>query len=452
MINNFSNYYFIGIGGAGMSALAGWLFEKKFNVSGFDRKTTVFTTKLKNMGIQISHNNSIEEILEKNISKDDTIIVYTPAVNKKNNLLQYFLQNNFLILKRSELLEKISLLYSVIAVAGTHGKTTTCAMLAHILKKEGFYPNAIFGGISLNFNANYLCGSSDILILEADEYDKSFLNLNPSLSIITSIDRDHVETYPDRMDLTTAFAKFCLKTIQKHQSSNSLKLDNKSPLIFSRNIHEDDMKIIRNYIKRNTKVFLSEELIKKEPITNELILPSSMAHHNKLNAIYVSILLKKIGLNNLRIEDGFKTFKGVWRRFQYHSNNEKLVLIDDYAHHPEELKFLIKSIKILHPQKSLFLIFQPHLYSRTKDLESEFCDVLSTVDKLILLDIYGARESDDLNINSKSLLEKITCKYKWYLQIENVCDLLRVEKPDLIITAGAGDIYKLSKKIKEELS
>ena len=248
---NLRSVYFIGIGGAGMSALAGWLFEKKFNVSGFDRKTTVFTTKLKNMGIQISHNNSIEEILEKNISKDDTIIVYTPAVNKKNNLLQYFLQNNFLILKRSELLEKISLLYSVIAVAGTHGKTTTCAMLAHILKKEGFYPNAIFGGISLNFNANYLCGSSDILILEADEYDKSFLNLNPSLSIITSIDRDHVETYPDRMDLTTAFAKFCLKTIQKHQSSNSLKLNNKSPLIFSRNIHEDDMKIIRNYIKRN---------------------------------------------------------------------------------------------------------------------------------------------------------------------------------------------------------
>ena len=177
-----------------------------------------------------------------------------------------------------------------------------------------------------------------------------------------------------------------------------------------------------------------------------------MAHHNKLNAIYVSILLKKIGLNNLSIEDGFKTFKGVSRRFQYHSNDEKLVLIDDYAHHPEELRFLIKSVKILHPNKSIFLIFQPHLYSRTKDLESEFCDVLSTVDKLILLDIYAARESDDSNINSKSLFEKITCKHKWHMQIENVCGLLKEEKPDLIITAGAGDIDKLSKKIKKELS
>ena len=329
MINNFSNYYFVGIGGAGMSALAGWLCEKKFKVSGYDRKTTVFTSQLKKMGIEISHNNSIEEI--KNISKDDTIIVYTPAVNKKNNLLQYFTQNNFLILKRSELLQKISLSYNVIAVAGTHGKTTTCAMLAHILNEKGFSPNAIFGGISLNFNANYLCGSSDILILEADEFDKSFLKLNPSLSLITSIDKDHMETYPDRTDLTTSFAKFCLKTILKHQSSNSLKLDNKSPLIFSRAIHRDDILIIKNYIKKNTKAFPSEALIKKETITNRVILPTFMAHHNKSNAIYVSILLNKIGLNDLSIEDGFKTFKGVWRRFQYHSNNEKLILIDDYT-------------------------------------------------------------------------------------------------------------------------
>ena len=448
MINNFSNYYFIGIGGAGMSALAGWLCEKKFKVSGFDQKSTVFTSQLKKMGIKISHNNSIGEILKKNISKDDTIIVYTPAVNKKNNLLQYFLKNNFLVLKRSELLQKVSLSYSVIAVAGTHGKTTTCAMLAHILNEKGFSPNAIFGGISLNFNANYLCGSSNILILEADEFDKSFLNLSPSLSLITSIDKDHVETYSDKTDLITSFAKFCLNTILKHQSSNSFKLDDKSPLIFSHNIHIDDILKIKNYIKKNTKAFPSEGLIKRETTTNKLILPTSMAHHNKLNAIYVSILLKKIGLNYLSIEDGFKTFKGVWRRFQYHSNNEKLILIDDYAHHPEELKFLIKSVKILHPNKSIFLIFQPHLYSRTKDLEQEFCEVLSTVDKLILLDIYGARESNYLDINSKSLVEKITCKYKWYLQNEKVCDLLRLEKPGLIITAGAGDIYELSKKLK----
>ena len=452
MINNFLNYYFIGIGGAGMSALAGWLFEKKFKVSGFDRKKTLFTSHLKKMGIQVSHNNSIEEILEKKLSKDDTVIVYTPAVKKKNNLLQYFSQNNFLILKRSELLEKISLSYSVIAVAGTHGKTTTCAMLAHVLNETGFSPNAIFGGISLNFNANYLCGSGDILILEADEFDKSFLNLNPSLSLITSIDRDHLETYPNKIDLTTAFAKFCLKTILKHQSSNSLNLNNKSPLIFSRNIHRDDMLTIKNYIKKNKKAFPYERLIRKEPLINRLVLPSLMAHHNKLNAMYASILLKKVGLNNLSIEDGFKTFKGVWRRFQYHCNSEKLILIDDYAHHPEELKFLIKSVKILHPSKSIFLIFQPHLFSRTKDLELEFCDVLSTVDKLILLDIYGARESDDLNINSKLLIEKINCKFKWYLQNEKVCDLLKVEKPDLIITAGAGDIGELSKKIKNELS
>jgi len=452
MLNKYQNIYFLGIGGVGMSGLAGWCVENKYTVLGYDRNENYFTSKLKEKGVLINHDMCAKKIPNKILDVKKTLVVYTPAVNKDHDLYLFFRDHNFTIIKRSEFLREIASDYNVIAIAGTHGKTTISIMLSHILVSSGYEPNAFFGGISKNYQSNFLIGRSNYMIVEADEFDKSFLQLEPILSIITSIDRDHVDTYNVEKDMLDAYGRFLYNTYHSYKKNNNQDgvPINGFPVVISSKVDEKNAHYLLTVNKELPKIEFNM-LSEKDCGFVNLTLPNHMCSHNVYNAILAATLARKIGLSKKQVESAFKTFQGVKRRFEYHSKSEKLILIDDYAHHPNELGALIHSVRTLYSDKDLFLIFQPHLFSRTKDLEKEFCEVLSTVDQLILFDIYAARETPVAGINSQNLLKQINLEYKWYSDFQGVQEILLQASPKLIITAGAGDIYKIIPTIKSVL-
>ncbi len=452
MLNTYKNIYFLGIGGVGMSGLAGWCIEKNYNVLGYDKKETFFTSKLKEKGALIFHDTCIEKIPNKILDIKKTLVVYTPAIKQDHNLYLFFKDHNFTIIKRSELLRDISSNYKVIAIAGTHGKTTISIMLSHILVSSGYAPNSFFGGISKNYQSNFLIGHSSYMIVEADEFDKSFLQLDPILSIITSMDRDHVDTYHDEKDMLDAYGRFLLNTYQGHKKNNNqdgVKVHG-SPVILSSKIDKKKSHYLLS-LNKELHSFKLNFLTENFCGFSNLVLPNHMCSHNIYNAILASTLARKIGISQAQVENAFKTFQGVKRRFEYHNKSEKLILIDDYAHHPKEIGVLIDSVRTLYSDRDIFLIFQPHLFSRTKDLEKAFCKILSSVDQLVLLDIYAAREQPIAGVSSKSLLKKINLKQKWISDFQGIQKILLKASPKLVVTAGAGDIYKIIPTIKSTL-
>jgi len=428
------NMYFLGIGGVGMSGLAGWCYANQYNVSGYDRNDNYFTLKLKKSGILIQHDISTSKIPKDFLNNENTLIIYTPAIKKDHPLYMFFHDSNFTIIKRSELLMRISADYKVIAIAGTHGKTTISIMLSHLLNNAGFSPSAFFGGISLNYDTNFLIGISEYMIVEADEYDQSFLKLSPDISLITSIDRDHVDTYVSEEDMLQSYCKFYINTVDRLFISHDVAI----------RFHSH----FKKYKNQSSSIIVLDEL---EYENHYKTSSTHMCEHNLKNATMASVIAEFIGLTKTQIAKGLESYMGVKRRFEYHADSEHLILIDDYAHHPEELKVLISSIRKLYLNRELFLIFQPHLFSRTQDLENEFCDILSSVDKLVLLDIYPAREKPIPGVSSKNMLDKVNLENKWYVNANNLMGVLQTEKPNLIVTAGAGDVYKLVPIIKSIL-
>tara|TARA_Y100001968_G_scaffold276294_1_gene270502 strand:+ start:1369 stop:2742 length:1374 start_codon:yes stop_codon:yes gene_type:complete len=453
MLNNIINIYFLGIGGIGMSGLAQWAKLKGFNIKGWDdAKNTQTIEMLREKGIVVHDLSTKSQFLSffNSLNKRNTILVYTSAVSDNHAIFKLFKNKGFNLYKRADLLQFISKEYSVIAIAGTHGKTTISIMLAHILKYSGINCNAFFGGISKNYQANFMIGDSNIMVIEADEYDKSFLKLNPHISLVSSLDKDHGDIYKNNEEMLYAYEQFMLSTKKCVIGNNKL-----TPLFdFTYDIESNADFYAHSICSKKDMLYFYINFPNNIRVKTSLLLGS---YYNVKNAVAAAALAFSIGLNPTDISKGLRSFKGVSRRLDYHSeNNSNFVLIDDYAHHPEELRALIHSVKLLYKNKKIFLIFQPHLFSRTQEFENQFAQVLSSVDQLILLDIYPAREKPVPGISAKNLIKKINLKSSWHLSgdmqdhmLHNaVKDLLSQYAPDIIITAGAGDVYQLIPTIK----
>lgn len=451
-IDKISNIYFAGIGGIGMSALARYFNAKGVVVSGYDKTETDLTKKLQAEGIAVHFEDSVD-LLDKNAD----VVVYTPAVPATHNELNFYKENNYTLLKRSDVLGLLTKDSFNICVAGTHGKTTTSAMVAHLLKDSGYGCNAFLGGIAANYETNYLQSTSNnTSVAEADEYDRSFLKLSPNLAIITSMDADHLDIYGTAENMENAFIEFSTKIkeggclILKYGLSRNKDFTTKDICTYSitdkaANIHIDNLKIENGGYRFDV---VNNFWVVKDVVLNMGGL------HNIENVIAAIGVAKYLKINNEKIKAAVTSFKGVKRRFEYVIKKEGLVMIDDYAHHPEELRALITGAKNLFPSKKCTVIFQPHLFSRTKDLANEFAKVLSMVNETILLPIYPARELPMEGVSSQMVLDKMTNEDKKIIKKENIVKYFEEHKNKylddntLIISAGAGDIDTLVQPIK----
>ena len=432
--------YFLGIGGIGMSALARYYHSLGYNIAGYDRTPSPLTKQLENEGMAI-HYEDKPKLLPALIE----IAIYTPAVPASLGELKTLQQRNIPIMKRSEALGKITEELFTIAVAGTHGKTTTTAMTAHIINECGKATTAFVGGIANNFNSNLLlsCDDTEVLVVEADEYDRSFLRLHPNISIINSIDADHLDIYGDRQHLVEGFNQFAALAEQTNIVKEGLDINcgNCIRFGFGENCY---------YQARITKSKrgITEFTITAEGLTTKVSLPMA-GKYNVLNATAAFAAARQIGLDAEQIAQALSTFKGVKRRFDIRFNNEKHCYIDDYAHHPEEIRSCLSAVRDSFHDKKITLVFQPHLYSRTRYFMDDFAEVLAMADELILLDIYPAREAPIEGITSGVLLEKTRLANKKICTKAELMNLIGTEKPELLVTMGAGDIDRFVEPLQE---
>ncbi|MBW6482536.1 MAG: UDP-N-acetylmuramate--L-alanine ligase [Vicingaceae bacterium] len=455
-LKNLHTVYFLGIGGIGMSALARYFVAIGCKVYGYDKTKTNLTTQLEKESIVVHYNENTALIpTEIKTNQPDTLVVYTPAIPKNNKELLFFKENNMHIYKRSEVLGLISQNYFTIAVAGTHGKTTTSSIIAHLLQQCGVACNAFLGGISLNFNSNLLLNNeAKIMVVEADEFDRSFLTLSPDIAIITSLDADHLDIYEDKAAMHKAYQDFTLKIkvggtlITKNEHLKTLKLPS-TQKVKTYSITEN-----ADYQAKNRKIsnenFVVDIKTPTQLINNvEIGLPGI---HNTENALAAFVVADLLQINSEKIKIALANYKGVHRRFEYHIKTPNLIYLDDYAHHPTELTACILSVKELYPNKKITGIFQPHLYTRTRDFANEFAESLSLLDALILLDIYPARELPIEGVTSQMLLDKVTIKDKKIVKKENVINELKLNEIEVLLTLGAGNIDELVEPITEYLT
>jgi UDP-N-acetylmuramate--alanine ligase len=423
--------YFLGIGGIGMSALARYYRSLGYTVAGYDHTPSPLTRQLENEGMAI-HYEDQPKLLPALID----FVVYTPAVPKDLWEYKTLQQNNIPIIKRSEALGKISEQHFTVAIAGTHGKTTTTAMTAHILNACGVNTSAFIGGIANNFNSNLLLGkgTDSIMVVEADEFDRSFLHLKPSVSVINSIDADHLDIYGDRQHLVKSFNEFAQLTEKQLIVKEGLEIEGDGILRFGFAESNDYRSTIVS-----TRNGITDFVIANDSTATEIRLPMA-GRHNVLNATAAFAAARQIGIKADDIAKALATFKGVKRRFDIRVNNGKHCYIDDYAHHPEEIRACLQAVRDAFPSKKLTLVFQPHLYSRTRDFMDEFAQILSQADKLILLDIYPAREQPIEGITSSALLKKVNLIDKKLSPKVDLIPLIDSERPELLVTMGAGDI------------
>lgn len=461
----YKHIYLIGIGGIGMSALARYFNAKGKQVVGYDKVQSSLCKELESEGIEIHYSDLEESIPEdiKSANYNEILVIYTPAIPADSLLINYFKNKGFKLYKRAEVLGMISSQCFTIAVAGTHGKTTTSAILAHILQQAGKQSTAFLGGISRNYNSNLLLAEKgNILIVEADEYDRSFLQLKPDIAIITSVDADHLDIYENQEELHKSFLQFSnqIKANGVLLVEESIKIDfpinegqvkltysaDKKADYFAKNIRVKDGKMVFDMIALDVMPGMSYE---KSQDNLEFILPGK---HNVSNAIAASAVACYLGLSCEDITNGLSTFKGINRRFDVHINSDKLAYVDDYAHHPEEVKATINAAKILFPKRDISVVFQPHLFSRTQDFAQDFADSLSLADQLILLDIYPAREKPIKGVDSKMLLDLCSNPKKETCSKEELLELLSEKELDVLLTLGAGDIGTLVEPIKHMLN
>lgn len=448
---NFKRAYFVGVGGIGMSALARYFISLGWKVSGYDKTETPLTLSLKEEGIDIHFDDLGADIPEQFKDINTTLIVYTPAIPKSHGELQYFQNNNFQILKRSQVLGLLTHNSKGLGVAGTHGKTTTSTLLAHILNESKVKCNAFLGGISSNFNSNLLTSStSEYTVIEADEFDRSFLQLSPYASIITSTDADHLDIYGDASVLLKGFQDYAnlIHSDGYLILRNGLNLTSKAK-IYTYGVNDSTANYSTHNLRFEKGAFLLDILFPEGEWKNvEFGLPGI---HNAENALACIALCQKLGLSEDEIRFGLKTFKGVKRRFEFHVRKDNLVYIDDYAHHPTEINALVSSVRMMYPDKRIIGVFQPHLFSRTRDFFEGFVSELSKLDEVILLPIYPAREEPIPGITSDSLLEQISLQKKQLLTHEEALNYLREISEGVILTIGAGDIDKIVKPLATAL-
>jgi UDP-N-acetylmuramate--alanine ligase len=448
--------YFLGVGGIGMSALARWFVANGKSVYGYDKTETVLTQELVREGVQISYKDSESELpLIFKQECDGVLVVYTPAIPKTSVLYNFFINKQFEFCKRSEVLGLITKDYFTIAVAGTHGKTTTSSMVSHILKASGKNVMAFIGGILQNYQSNLLLNDSQsnqkaIVVVEADEFDRSFHRLSPDIVVLTTVDPDHLDIYNDADTFIAGFEEF----LQKLPKSTGKLVVNEcvDPAIYT-GLQVDttvygqegtsDYSLIIENNKGGTEQFLLSDGTK-------FTLGISGIHncHNALGAI---LACRMVGVSDQEIAIALSSYRGVKRRFEYVVNCPNVVYIDDYAHHPSEIKALLDSVQSIYPGKKITALFQPHLFSRTRDFIDGFAEQLSRVDELILLEIYPARELPIEGVTSTILAQKITCKNKVVVAKQDALQALQNRTFEVLLTIGAGDIDTLVMPIKNRL-
>ena len=448
-INDIKRIYFLGIGGIGMSALARYFSERGVAVSGYDKTETVLTKKLVIEGIKIHYQDNIEFI-----DKAAELIVYTPAVPKAHKELNYFLQNNYQLVKRSEVLGAITNSSYSICVAGTHGKTTTSTMVAHILRHSGYGCNAFLGGIAVNYDSNFWSSEKNVSVVEADEYDRSFLKLSPDVAIINSMDPDHLDIYGTAENMEEAFIEFSAKIkpggllLSKYGLKRTDDLKAHEHLTF--HLHNENASVHAANVKVINGSYRFDVVMQYWELKDVLLNMGGL--HNIENMIAAISVAHYLEIDNEKIKEAVAAFKGVKRRFEYIVKNDEQVMVDDYAHHPAELTALLSGAKKLFPDKKCTVIFQPHLYSRTNDFVDGFAESLDLADEVILLPIYPARELPMEGVNSEMILSIMKNKNKMVLSKTDLIDWIKNNKTELLITAGAGDIDTLVEPIKEILT
>ena len=447
-LDKIHNVYFVGIGGIGMSAIARYFLSKDANVAGYDRVETSLTKELENEGCIIHYNEGINEI-PKSHNHRDTLVIYTPAIPDENEELNYFKANEFEVVKRSEVLGMITRGSYTIGVAGTHGKTTTSTIIAHLLDSANYKCEAFLGGISTNFNSNFVFSNqSKVTVIEADEYDRSFLTLSPNIAIVTSTDADHLDVYNEHSSLLTSFQDY----VNKLPNDGVLILKKGLELKFSNTITYSATEKADVYacnLKVENSVYCFDVQTPTGLVKDVIVgLPGLHNVENSLAAFAVGL---ELGLTITAIKEGLKSFKGVKRRFEYQVKTNDVVYIDDYAHHPTELKACINSVRTMFPDKRITGVFQPHLFSRTRDFADEFSESLSLLDDLYLLEIYPARELPIEGVTSNMLLDKINLKHKEVVSKEELISKLNIKEIEVLLTLGAGDIDTLVQPLKEKI-
>lgn len=429
------NIYFLGIGGIGMSALARYFQKKGCKVSGYDKTPSPLTARLEEEGMTIHYEDN------PNLIPDDIdFVVLTPAIPSDSLELNYLRERNIRIIKRAEVLGEISRHARSIAVAGSHGKTTVTSMVTHLLKYSGKKMSAFIGGIAKNINSNVVIGdeNDELVVMEADEFDRSFLKLSPYLSIVTSIDADHLDIYGDKEQVVESFNQF----VEKTSADGVVVYNNKLKIVTDRKkitygIEDADF-MARNIRVENGVTKFS--VVTKEGHDYGEFQMYIYGEHNVMNALSAIISCLCFDVDIEVIREGLAEFQGVLRRFDIRVKNDNICYIDDYAHHPEEIKASLRAAKTIFPDKEMTVIFQPHLFTRTRDFMLEFADALSLADRLLLMEIYPAREKAIPGITSSALLEKVSCKEKFICQKEELLEMVKNIKPQLLITMGAGDI------------
>jgi UDP-N-acetylmuramate--alanine ligase len=448
---HYKNVYFIGIGGIGMSALARYFKQNGLNVGGYDKTPSPLTKQLENEGCLIHFDDLGDQVPETFTNKNDTLVVYTPAI-KQLDEINFFKQHGFTLLKRAEVLGMLTRQSKGLCVAGTHGKTTTSSMLAFMLDQSSWKCNAFLGGIATNFQSNLvLSQNSSYTVIEADEFDRSFLHLSPYASIITSVDPDHLDIYGTAEQFKEGFRQFAMKLDPKGicMQKEGLNLPTLGTSFTYAVESESADYSVSNIQWKNG--FLCGDVRLKNTWWREVEfgLPGI---HNAENALACLGLLHELGMDEVQIRTGIKDFLGVKRRFEYIIRTENLVYVDDYAHHPKEINALIGSIRLLYPGKKIMGIFQPHLFSRTKDFVEDFAKELSELDELILLPIYPAREEPIQGVTSEWLLSMCKNEKKSIKRPSEVLSYLSNYSEGILLTIGAGDIDRIVPSLKELLT
>ncbi len=461
-INNITRVYFIGIGGIGMSAIARYFNTKGVYVSGYDKTSTYLTKQMENEGIDIHYEESIALL-----DKEAQLVIYTPAVPNNHKEFIFYRQNNYPVIKRSDVLEKITDSTFNICIAGTHGKTTISTMVAHILRHSSYGCTAFLGGISVNYNTNFWSSNTNVCVVEADEYDRSFLKLRPDIAVISAIDADHLDIYGTEEKMQKAFIDFSSMIIPGGlliskfgiQVSDEMKATHH----ITYSLQNDSSDAYAANIKMINGAYQFDIITKSWMIDNVVLNMGGM--HNVENAVAATVIAHDLNIDNHKIREAIKEFKGVKRRFEYiiapsplERAGSEVIFVDDYAHHPEELKALINSAKSLFNGMRCTIIFQPHLYTRTRDLAQQFAESLDLADEVILLPLYPARELPIDGVSSEMILQKMKKQHKKILSKEELLKWfedtkdLNMNSSELIITAGAGDIDTIIEPLRNILT
>ncbi|WP_282115870.1 UDP-N-acetylmuramate--L-alanine ligase [Cellulophaga baltica] len=447
-MNQIHSVYFLGIGGIGMSALARYFVYLGKNVGGYDKTPSPLTLELEETGMAIHYEDDVALIAPNFLDKETCLIVYTPAVPKEHSELNYFFDQKFTVKKRSEVLGLVTNETFCFAVAGTHGKTTTSSILAHILKEAHVPMTAFLGGISEDFGSNFYFQGSEYSVVEADEFDRSFLRLSPNIACITSMDADHLDIYGTGEELQKSFREFAarIKVGGKLFVRNGLPMEGITYGI------EDDA----DYCAKNVEIVNGAYVFELQTPTvlYKGIRFKKPGRHNLLNAVVALGMALEANVKPENLFPALESFKGVQRRFSYRIKNDDFVFIDDYAHHPTEINAVFEAVSEMHPGKKVLAVFQPHLFSRTKDFAEDFAESLSKFANVLLLDIYPAREKPIEGITSEWLLRKITIQHKKLVQKSELISEIQKQAPEVLIVMGAGDIglevVKIQKAIVNE--